>query len=64
MSLTGSAAATQATSSSPAGDVNTTLYVGNLFFEVSEDALERLFVEHGAIKKTKIIYDHRGLSKG
>ncbi|TID17355.1 gb [Venturia nashicola] len=41
-----------------------TLYVGNLFFEVTEDSLQRLFSEHGDIQKVKIIYDHRGLSKG
>ncbi|QDS68285.1 hypothetical protein FKW77_010649 [Venturia effusa] len=40
------------------------IYCGNLFFEVTEDALQRLFSEHGEIKKVKIIYDHRGLSKG
>jgi len=40
------------------------LYIGNLFFEVTEDALEREFSRYGPIKKTKIIYDHRGLSKG
>jgi nucleolin len=43
---------------------STTLYVGNLFFEVSEEALERHFASYGTIKKTRIIYDHRGLSKG
>jgi nucleolin len=41
-----------------------TLYVGNLYFEVSEDALQRQFTPFGPIKKTKIVYDHRGLSKG
>jgi nucleolin len=41
-----------------------TLYVGNLFFEVSEEALERQFAHYGPIKKTRVIYDHRGLSKG
>ena len=54
----------QTTTGSAVGDPNATLYVGNLFFEVSEDALQRLFAEHGAVKKTKIIFDHRGLSKG
>ncbi|KAE9981216.1 hypothetical protein EG327_006284 [Venturia inaequalis] len=45
----------------PHGNV---LYVGNLFFEVTEDALQRLFSEHGEVQKVKLIYDHRGLSKG
>jgi len=43
---------------------NNTVYVGNLYFEVSEDALQRQFTPFGPIKKAKIIYDHRGLSKG
>jgi nucleolin len=43
---------------------SSTLYVGNLFFEVSEEALERQFAHYGPIKKTRIIFDHRGLSKG
>lgn len=43
---------------------NTTLYVGNLYFEVSEDALQRQFAQFGNIVKTKLVYDHRGLSKG
>jgi nucleolin len=43
---------------------NTTLYVGNLYFEVSEDALQRQFTQFGNILKTRLVYDHRGLSKG
>lgn len=43
---------------------NTTLYVGNLYFEVTEDALQQRFKEFGNILKTRIVYDHRGLSKG
>jgi hypothetical protein len=49
---------------SPPATPNSTLYVGNLYFEVSEDALQRQFTPFGPIKKVKIIYDHRGLSKG
>ncbi|KAF2836523.1 RNI-like protein [Patellaria atrata CBS 101060] len=41
-----------------------TLYVGNLFFEVTADTLKREFGQFGPIKYTKIIYDPRGLSKG
>jgi len=41
-----------------------TLYCGNLFFEVSEDDLQKYFSRFGQVVKTKIIYDHRGLSKG
>ncbi|KAJ9646593.1 hypothetical protein H2199_002642 [Coniosporium tulheliwenetii] len=40
------------------------LYVGNLFFEVSEEQLEREFSRFGPVTKTRIIYDNRGLSKG
>jgi nucleolin len=73
-SSSGAAAGAAATSStrSPSGfgaaggniSPSATLYVGNLFFEVSEEALERQFGHYGTIKKTRIIYDHRGLSKG
>lgn len=45
-------------------EANTTLYVGNLYFEVSEDALQRQFAPYGKINRTRIIYDHRGLSRG
>ena len=44
--------------------INSTLYVGNIFFEVNEQALQEYFERFGAIKKTKIVYDARGLSKG
>ncbi|KAF2460052.1 hypothetical protein BDY21DRAFT_316907 [Lineolata rhizophorae] len=43
---------------------STTLYVGNLFFEVREEMLERVFSEYGSIKKARIVFDDRGLSKG
>lgn len=42
----------------------TVLYVGNLFFDVSEDALRKEFSRFGPIKSVRIIYDSRGLSKG
>lgn len=67
---TGAAAATtpspQSTPAQAAGqpNVNKTLYVGNIFFEVNEQALEDYFARFGNIKSTKIIYDARGLSKG
>jgi len=40
------------------------LYVGNLYFEVSEDTLKQEFEKYGALERVKIIYDGRGLSKG
>ena len=49
---------------SPPVTPNNTLYVGNLYFEASEDALQRQFTPFGPIRKVRIVYDHRGLSKG
>ena len=49
---------------SPPLTPNNTIYVGNLYFEVSEDGLQRHFTPFGPIKKARIVYDHRGLSKG
>ena len=46
------------------GSPNTTLYVGNLFFETTEDALKKQFESQGNVVKTRIVYDYRGLSKG
>ena len=46
------------------GDPNPVLYVGNLFFEVTEDKLRQHFQEHGNVKSVRIVYDHRGMSKG
>jgi hypothetical protein len=54
----------QASYLSPPVTPNNTIYVGNLYFEVSEDGLQRHFTPFGPIRKTRIVYDHRGLSKG
>ncbi len=43
---------------------NNTLYIGNLFFETSEADLMAFFETFGPVESVKIIYDHRGLSKG
>ena len=41
------------------------IYVGNLNFKVSEDDLQRVFEEHGAVDSVKIISDkYSGRSKG
>lgn len=40
------------------------LYVGNLFFDVTEDALKREMERFGAVNTIKIVHDGRGLSKG
>lgn len=41
-----------------------TLYVGNLFFDVTVDALKREMERFGTVKSIKLIHDGRGLSKG
>ena len=50
----------QASNTSP----KTTLYAGNLFFDVKEEDLKTAFSKFGPVEKVKIIYDGRGLSKG
>lgn len=42
----------------------TTLYVGNLYFDVTEEDLRRELERFGTVMSIKIIYDGRGLSKG
>ncbi|KAI9662134.1 MAG: hypothetical protein M1831_002830 [Alyxoria varia] len=60
------ATATPAESSSPdtSTPANSSLYVGNLFFEVKADDLMKLFSPYGEIEECKVITDARGLSKG
>ena len=41
-----------------------TLYLGNLYFEVTETTLKQEFSKFGSVENAKIIYDSRGLSKG
>jgi len=43
---------------------STTVYVGNLFFDISESELVKEFTQFGAINRCKVIRDDRGLSKG
>ena len=40
------------------------LYIGNLFFEVTNTSLKEEFSRFGEVKNAKVIYDGRGLSKG
>ena len=50
---------------SPAyGEPSTTVYVGNLFFDVRSDDLKKEFERAGSVKEARIISDQRGLSKG
>lgn len=41
-----------------------TIYVGNLFFDVTENDLQKEFNRFGNIQRTRLIRDARGLSKG
>ncbi|KAH7372365.1 RNA binding domain-containing protein [Pyrenochaeta sp. MPI-SDFR-AT-0127] len=43
---------------------NNTLYIGNLYYEVTGDQLKRVFSRFGEVDSVKIIYDNRGLSRG
>lgn len=62
---TASASADQA-SNSPWSQIapRNVLYVGNIFFESTEDDLRHWFEEFGTIDSVKLIRDQRGLSKG
>ncbi|KAJ5781156.1 hypothetical protein N7457_006316 [Penicillium paradoxum] len=42
----------------------TTLYVGNLFFDVTAEDLRKQFEKFGAVENALIVHDARGLSKG
>ena len=43
---------------------NNMVYVGNLYYEVTEDQLKRVFSRFGTVNSIKIVYDNRGLSRG
>ena len=43
---------------------STTVYVGNLYFDVKEEDLQNEFLTAGKVLNTKIVVDARGLSKG
>lgn len=43
---------------------STTLYIGNLFFEVTAPQLESEFAKIGEVSRSRIVTDDRGLSKG
>ncbi|KAK5208725.1 hypothetical protein LTR99_001243 [Exophiala xenobiotica] len=45
-------------------DRKRTLYIGNLFFDVTENDLVKEFARFGTVTKAKIVRDSRGLSKG
>ena len=54
----------EADTAPPSEDVSTTVYVGNLFFDVKAEDLEKEFAKAGPVDSAKIIMDARGLSKG
>ncbi|KAK2804762.1 hypothetical protein FQN51_001403 [Onygenales sp. PD_10] len=41
-----------------------TVYVGNLFFELSADELKQDMAEFGNVEAARIVYDNRGMSRG
>ncbi|KAF2662866.1 RNA-binding domain-containing protein [Lophiostoma macrostomum CBS 122681] len=40
------------------------VYVGNLYYEVTEDQLKRVFSRFGAIESVRVVFDNRGMSRG
>lgn len=48
----------------PDAPESNTVYVGNLFFDVTAEDLRNEFAKAGNVENVKIIYDQRGLSKG
>jgi len=50
---------------SPSANVpNKTVYVGNLFFEVTGDQLKRVFSRFGTVEEVRLVSDGKGLSRG
>ncbi|MCJ1311793.1 phosphatidylserine decarboxylase [Agyrium rufum] len=48
----------------PPAPPSSTVYVGNLFFDVTNQALQEEFTRFGTVRKVRIVTDARGLSKG
>jgi len=48
----------------PSAEPSKNLYIGNIYFEVTEDTLKKEFEKFGTVTRAKIVYDGRGLSKG
>jgi len=55
---------TQGYMSYPAPKVNQTLYIGNLYYEVTDEQLQRVFSRFGEVASARIVFDNRGLSRG
>ncbi|KAL9623176.1 MAG: hypothetical protein Q9160_002491 [Pyrenula sp. 1 TL-2023] len=45
-------------------DPKPTIYIGNLFFDVTENDLVKAFSQYGKIVRSRLVRDARGLSKG
>lgn len=43
---------------------NKTVYVGNLYYEVTSEQLKRVFNRFGEVESVRLVYDNRGLSRG
>jgi hypothetical protein len=43
---------------------NETIFIGNLFYDVTVDNLKSQFSKYGVVESARIIYDTRGISKG
>ncbi|EXJ88301.1 hypothetical protein A1O1_05231 [Capronia coronata CBS 617.96] len=68
-SLAAASSPNQSASGAPAGwnglfERKPTLYIGNLFFDVTETDLVKEFARFGTVTRCKIVRDTRGLSKG
>lgn len=48
----------------PQPDPKETVYVGNLFYDVSAEDLKRQMEKFGIVENVRIVHDNRGLSKG
>ena len=62
--VTGSSDDRQPRSTQSRQDPSGSLYIGNLFFDVTEEALRKEMDRFGPIESVKIVVDGRGLSKG
>ncbi|KAK2758707.1 hypothetical protein FQN54_003397 [Arachnomyces sp. PD_36] len=47
-----------------AAEPNETVYIGNLFFDITAEDLKEAFKDFGVVQTAKVIHDNRGLSRG
>ena len=57
-------AATPGRRAAAPNDPKSTVYVGNLFFDITENDLQTEFRRFGPVEKVRVMRDTRGLSKG